>query len=61
MYTKIKKNFLRYTKGNNNLRHKAPTPRYYQLKGKNIFNKITQFYSPYLCLLPEYHEIHSFR
>jgi hypothetical protein len=35
-YTEIKKNFLRYTKGNNILRHKAPMPRYYQLKGKNI-------------------------
>jgi hypothetical protein len=35
-YTNIKKNFFRYTKGNNILRHKAPTPRYYQLKGKNI-------------------------
>jgi hypothetical protein len=32
----IKKYFLRYTKGNNILKHKAPKPRYNQLKGKNI-------------------------
>ena len=35
-HTMIKKYFLRYTKGNNILKHKAPKPRYYQLKGKNI-------------------------
>jgi hypothetical protein len=35
-YTMIKKYFLRYTKVNNILKHKAPKPRYYQLNGKNI-------------------------
>jgi hypothetical protein len=35
-HTMIKKYFPRYTKGNNILKHKAPKPRYYQLKGKNI-------------------------
>jgi hypothetical protein len=35
-HTMIKKYFLRYTKGNNILKHKAPKQRYYQLKGKNI-------------------------
>jgi hypothetical protein len=34
--TMIKKYFLRYTKGNNILKHKASKPRYYQLKDKNI-------------------------
>jgi hypothetical protein len=32
----IKKYFLRYNKGNNILKHKAPKPRYYQLKSKSI-------------------------
>jgi hypothetical protein len=32
----IKKYFLRYTKGNNILKQRAPKSRYYQLKGKNI-------------------------
>jgi hypothetical protein len=31
-HTMIKKYFLRYTKGNNILRHKAPKPRYYHFK-----------------------------
>ena len=35
-HTMINKYSLRYTKGNNILKHKAPKPRYYQLKGKNI-------------------------
>jgi hypothetical protein len=35
-HTMIKKYFLRHTKGNNILKHRAPKPRYYQLKGKNI-------------------------
>jgi hypothetical protein len=35
-HTMIKKYFLRYTEGNNILKHKAPKPRYYQLKSKNI-------------------------
>jgi hypothetical protein len=35
-HTMINKYFLRYTKGNNILKHRAPKPRYYQLKGKNI-------------------------
>jgi hypothetical protein len=35
-HTMIKKYFLRYTKGNNILKHEAPKPRYYQLKSKNI-------------------------
>jgi hypothetical protein len=26
-----------------------------------IFNECAQFHSPYLCLVPKYHEIHSSR
>jgi hypothetical protein len=35
-HTMIKKYFVRYTKGNNILKHKAPKSRYYQFKVKSI-------------------------
>jgi hypothetical protein len=64
-HTMIKKYFLRYTEGNNILKHKTPKPRYYQLKSKNIamitINRTSTYATPYLWLLPECHEIHSFR
>ena len=50
-HTMIKKYFLRYTKGNNILKHKAPKPRYYQSKGKNITMITNNVTSRYLMKL----------
>jgi hypothetical protein len=46
-HSMVKKYFLRNTKGNNILKHRAPKPRYYHLKGKNIAmitNNVTSRY-----------------
>jgi hypothetical protein len=50
-HSMIKKYFLRHTKGNNILKHRAPKPRYYHLKGRNIAMITNNVTSRYLMKL----------